>query len=99
MSKIADILRAGKARIEDRGWGRGDGCSPPRGCYCVLTAIGGDEGDFHYGAIRLFERANGIGPTESGISVIGWNDAPGRTQEEVLAAFDKAITLAEQENA
>jgi hypothetical protein len=98
MSKIADIMRAGKALIEDRGWGRGDGANSPRGCYCVLTAIAGDEKVYHYDAVRFFERANGIGPTESGISVIGWNDAPGRTQEEVLAAFDKAITLAEQEN-
>jgi hypothetical protein len=24
-----------------------------------------------------------------------WNDAPGRTEKEVLAAFDKAISIAE----
>ena len=99
MTKIADILRNGKLLIETHGWGQGDGAMPPRGGYCVLTAIGGDEGDYHYDAIRLFERANGIGPTGFGISVIGWNDAPERTKEEVFAAFDKAIALAEQENA
>ena len=26
-------------------------------------------------------------------SIVGWNDAPGRTKEEVLAGFDRAIEL------
>jgi hypothetical protein len=26
--------------------------------------------------------------------IIAWNDSPGRTQAEVIAAFDKAIALA-----
>jgi hypothetical protein len=31
-----------------------------------------------------------------GVNVVEWNDAPGRTKEEVLAAFDKAIALAQK---
>jgi hypothetical protein len=30
-------------------------------------------------------------------NLIAWNDAPERTHNEVLAALDKAIALAEQE--
>ncbi len=28
------------------------------------------------------------------VSIPGWNDAPGRTEAEVLAAFDRAVDLA-----
>lgn len=98
MTKIADILRNGKLLIETHGWGQGDGAMPPRGGYCVLTAIAGDKDTYHYDAIRVFERANNL-DTESAPAIYDWNDAPGRTKEEVLAAFDKAIALAEQENA
>lgn len=38
-------------------------------------------------AAMLFERANDI----AGRSIVDWNDAPGRTHAEVLAAFDRAI--------
>lgn len=94
---IAETLRAGKARIERGPWGKGKGASPPRGdACCVVTAIAGPSHHYHSDVIELFERANGI---DSAIGVIAWNDAPERTKEEVLAAFDKAITLAEQENA
>jgi len=33
------------------------------------------------------------------VAIADFNDAPGRTQAEVLAAFDKAIALAESEGA
>jgi hypothetical protein len=37
-----------------------------------------------------------VGTSYAG-GVANWNDAPERTQAEVLAAFDRAIELAEQE--
>lgn len=35
--------------------------------------------------------------TDSNVSILRWNDAPERTHEEVLAAFDRAIDLAKGE--
>lgn len=39
--------------------------------------------------LRLFDRVNGIRHRA------GWNDAPERTQKDVLEAFDRAIAVAE----
>jgi hypothetical protein len=47
-------------------------------------------------ACRLLARA--IGKSSIGHIII-WNDEAGRTREEVLTAFDKAIALAETESA
>lgn len=96
MSAVADNLREAKALIE-RGWCRGDyakdanGCSvyednPSAICWCASGAINAKAG---YVERRVFSQA--IGTT----CIPGWNDAPERTQAEVLAAFDKAIELAE----
>lgn len=107
MTKIADILRAGKANIESKGWCQGDEKAlaeegHPHG-FCVATSVTDVTGlDNHttyntgIDAMVLFKRANGIDPD---LCIGRWNDAPGRTKEEVLAAFDKAIALAEQEGA
>lgn len=106
MTKIADILRAGKANIESKGWCQGDeralADGHPHGC-CVATSVTDVTGinnhtTYNAGmdAMMLFKRANGINPD---LCIGTWNDAPERTKEEVLAAFDKAIALAEQENA
>lgn len=89
----ADLLRAGKARIIAKGHAKGDAvfaAGQRRGC-CVITALPDVDKDL---TVTIFRRANDIRDQES----IGrWSD--NATKEEVLAAFDKAITLAEQENA
>ena len=41
----------------------------------------------HAGALNFLRQAIGQH------SIVGWNDAPERTKEEVLAAFDRAIQL------
>lgn len=97
---LADILRAGKANIERRGWAQGDVavfCGPPDGPCCVATSLPklGDDYDRSLLAIDLFKQINNIDPM---IGIGEWNDDPARTKEEVLTAFDKAIALAEQEN-
>ncbi len=99
---IADILRAGKANIETKGWVQGDeeAFDGKNGC-CVGTSVSGRNlpGEFDLerslDALRLFKIANGI---DLDLGVGDWNDFPARTKEEVLTAFDKAIALAEQEN-
>lgn len=98
---IADTLRAGKANIEARGWCQGDGkvFDPLRRYgFCVGSSLGPvtfDNPEMTK-VCDMFKIANGI----SLLSGLGdWNDAPERTKEEVLAAFDKAIALAEQESA
>ena len=98
--KIVDALRFGKMNIISRGWCQFDDKvfdpTKEHGC-CVASALpycGGTEDDV-MAPVRLFKRANGIDPN---MAVGHWNDDPARTKEEVLAAYDKAITLAEQEN-
>lgn len=93
--KLADILRAGKANIESKGHAKGDdvwAANKSRGC-CVITALPYVMGTKDNIA-AIFRRANGISDQQS---IGNWSDEA--TKEEVLAAFDKAITLAEQENA
>jgi hypothetical protein len=103
---VADKLREARALIE-RGWTQGHDAIDRAGedidprmdeaaCWCINGALyrAGDRDD---GAERLLEQAIGhSGEEDFELSpVIDWNDAPERTQAEVLAAFDKAITLAD----
>lgn len=61
--------------------------------FCMVGAIDsvsyGERGNM--AAIRLLR---GVLPKGATIGV--WNDAPGRTQGEVLSAFDRAIRKAEK---
>ena len=63
------------------------------GAVCALTAI---THDISHGAFLLGEGRQEINLVERviGSPIIGWNDTPGRTQAEVVAAFDRAIELA-----
>jgi hypothetical protein len=99
MTDISNKLREARALIE-RGWcqrayGRdADGCSvyednPSAICWCASGAINAKA---DYAARRVFGEAIGTD------CIPGWNDAPERTQAEVLAAFDKAIELAEAQS-
>lgn len=107
--KVSEILRRGKANIELQGWCQGDEAAiwGKDGRCCVATAIsiqtdlivkasalhGTRYRDLGAEAVNLFKRANGI-PQGEGIAT--WNDAPERTKDEVLAAYDKAIAAAEE---
>jgi hypothetical protein len=57
-------------------------------CWCTVSALCQAHASF-----TVFREAIGIS-FDTGIAE--WNDAPERTQAEVLVAFDKAIELAEQ---
>lgn len=90
---LVEILRAGKANLLERGWCQGDYAAlyadKPRKC-CAGTALPCGIGGM--GALEILKVANGI-PLSIGIGE--WNDAPERTREDVLTAYDKAIAAAE----
>jgi hypothetical protein len=59
---------------------------------CAGLAISDAAGGYHGAALRAFYAATGEAGAYAGpISIYRWNDAPGRTKKEVLAAFDRAI--------
>lgn len=65
--------------------------------FCVGTALAKVAGE-HYAtymdARRKFCQAASINnPADSLEPIFRWNDAPERTHEEVLAAFDRAIEI------
>ena len=68
--------------IERTNWW--NGISLARPTYCVLTAIGTvGKNTVAYKAATHFSNYVGMGNQ----SIPQWNDAPGRTKEEVLAAM------------
>lgn len=88
----SQILRAAKVRIDtlDKWWG-GDGC----GSECTEQALRFAQGmltgwsDAH----RAFCRAAGLPDEFAPVAVFDWNDS--HTHSEVMAAFDRAIEIAE----
>lgn len=94
----SEILRQGKANIIGRGWCQGDELAihgPPDGPCCAATAMNVAGGCDHWrqidDAIELLKDAVGVNRR---VGIATWNDAPGRTVEEVLAAYDRAIEAA-----
>lgn len=93
---LAERLHAGKKRLQRLGWVQGDAAvfAVENTSCCAATALG-PLGYDDYGEIstacRFFERTLGLAEG----SIAAWNDEPGRTLEEVLAAYDKAIAVAE----
>lgn len=101
--KSSEILTKAKNIILERGWGQGDeetvfntSDTPP--C-CVATALSYacnasiNEMDGYRRARDWFTCANDMGGYDT---IVKWNDAPERTKDEVLAAFDAAIALSQR---
>lgn len=94
VNTTADVLRRAREMVDTpEKWAR---CASSGGPWCAGLAIyyandkNSDEG---HPAYKLFERAIGV----TGVpAVFFWNDTPDRTHPEVLAAFDRAIELAER---
>jgi len=70
--------------------------------YCTVGAMCSttfDKGETFDKMVNTFIKANNLPPSDYVMgkmtSITIWNDAPERTKEEVLAAFDKAIAYAE----
>lgn len=89
-----DVLRDAANLLECEGWGQGDleSQSDGRTYYCSVGAIqkvAGVVNDRAYslspaGFTALAKMESWLG---EGRSFISWNDAPGRTAAEVIAAF------------
>lgn len=88
MNAVADKLREARKLIE-RGWCQGEAQIGHQ--FCILGACGWASGDsdLYFDMREPLQKATGCE------ALSRWNDAPERTQAEVLAAFDKAIQLAE----
>jgi hypothetical protein len=95
---VADKLRKARALVA-RGWTQKAFARSKTGrevseygksavCWCAYAAIEVVRGQA--------DAANVLRKAANTEFIIGWNDAPERTQAEVLAAFDKAIALAEK---
>lgn len=95
---VADTLREARRRIEEpEKWGKREEVQAGnRAKTCPFFAIFDDQPavdfDTRESGIELFMKAIGA-RTSCGIAT--WNDAPGRTHADVMAAFDRAIALAE----
>lgn len=107
-----DVLRKAKALLQEKGWIQGEFakdaggnmCSPfeqAAACFCAWGAIRRAAADGHAetgpSVDALVRAVEGDVPTA--LSLVDWNDAPGQQAAAVLAAFDRAIALAEQEAA
>lgn len=87
-SKARDLVVLDRARAKiARGWCQGD-YRDTKGGVCLLTAIGDSLNDIE-GCLKGRD-------CNRWCDILGadadWNDAPGRTQAEVLARFDAAIS-------
>ena len=94
-SPAGDRLRAARQYIIDHGWIQG-ALVRSDGCVCLMGALSlsGPTDDYdlysdaHYALIKT---------VRSGLPY--WNDKPGRTKDEVLAALSSAADLADREAA
>ena len=95
MSVAATLAEARK--LIAQGWTQGkykrvvDGVE----CWCISGAMGQSAPDYKprdlaFAALFRALRADDF-YLSSSTNLIEWNDAPGRTQEEVLALIDRAI--------
>jgi hypothetical protein len=102
VSDVANKLDEARALIE-RGWTQGD--YVVSGCFCASGAIGKitvgryDEGDGDEDEQDLEFRntISALGKAvdcEFSYEIARWNDAPERTQAEVIDAFKRAAELA-----
>lgn len=86
MVKVLDDLKTARARLEVPGvWAQ----RPGKGHHCLMTAVDGLADRY----LMCVVGAQWYGDAYK------WNDTPGRTLEEVLAVYDKAIEIAEKEEA
>jgi hypothetical protein len=90
-----EILRAAREQFETGGLWQGSPETADEGNTCVANACQKVAGS-NQSAQRLIARLLGhSGPRGFHQTIFDWNDTPGRTVEEVLALFDRAIAIAE----
>lgn len=83
-----EALNAAADYIEQNGWFQDEPADAGDGTACAIWALDEVAGGFYNDARNAL--VNHLGLRELRLSVIQWNDAPGRTKEEVIAAFRAA---------
>lgn len=103
---VLDLLKQGKTNILERGWAQGEYWNE-HGQLCAMGAIDAchswNNGPFHmppdtWSKLRdetAFALSSAV-PYPSNKFIIEYNDDPGRTVEEILAVYDKAIENEQQ---
>ncbi len=92
---VSQVLEAA-AEVASRTWGRG-GLHASHGRPCALETIRDASGTGSRN-VALMAAATNRFRTHLGVhGVATWNDAPGRTQTEVVAAFREAAAAARAE--
>lgn len=93
-----EVLTNARALVA-QGWTQGDWRDGS--CYCAAGALRsvtrGMLGDAWVEAVAALKAAIGRHRFCGDREIIGWNDTPGRTQEEVIAAFDRAIAALKED--
>jgi hypothetical protein len=89
-----EVLKAARLRIM-QGWCP-DAGSDNHGGVCALIAISNSGGWTHNEFLcgKADATTDYLREAIGQRDIVEWNDSPGRTQAEVIAAFDKAIALA-----
>ena len=82
-----EILTAAADLIEQDGWCQGS-LQNDRGQHCIMGAISYAAAD--YSVPEYHAAVDAVVETVDAYSVVRWNDQPGRTQAEVVAALRKA---------
>lgn len=100
--KASDIMEKA-AEIVSRGWTQRIFTNSARSCFCVRGALSVAAGaqmltEGHKPSERLLAKViSGVSPRSDVAaenSLVAWNDAPGRTQAEVVAKLREAAALA-----
>lgn len=91
MQAPSKSIELARRKIEQQGWTQ-NALSDEEGQLCSVGALILDNDDVSVKALKFLAEAMGLGSQWKKID--DWNDTPGRTKEEVLAAFQKAEELA-----
>jgi len=93
---VAQVLTEARKLIA-QGWTQGEYKRVVNGveCWCILGAMGQAASDYKPNGLAFAALFHALRADDfylsSSSNLTEWNDAPGRTQEEVLALIDRAI--------
>lgn len=99
MSAVVDVLRKAKERLETYGWRKG-AFIDTAGLCCAVGAVRKVTERYPYSLTDLDVRESALKVLDSvleGRTIVGFNDSPHTTKEDVLALFDKAIEAASKQ--
>lgn len=89
----SELLRASKAAMQAKGWGQKQNENPSTGALCVEGALLSIHASFEDTKVAANLVIDALGSRD----VIGWNDNPARTKDDVMELWDRAIWLADRE--